>query len=58
MKYYAPSSFATRMVQINKYLEFIDEFLGYYIPFPCGALQVALYATWLDRSLKYLSECA
>ena len=54
-KYYARSSIATRKGQINKYLKFKDDFGGYYSSIPCNALHVALYATWLARTLKYSS---
>ncbi len=54
-KFYAPNSITTRDTQIRKYLNFIDEFGGTYAPFPCPSEQVALYATWLARSMKYTS---
>ena len=52
MKYYALNSTTTQMRQINKYFKFIDDFSGYYAPFPCDPMQVTLYATWLARSLN------
>lgn len=42
-------------MQIRKYLKFINEFEGLLSPFPCPSHQVALYITWLSRSLKYSS---
>lgn len=53
--YYAPNSITTRDVQIKKYLDFIDDFDGAFAPMPCSSDQVALYATWLARNLKYTS---
>ena len=53
--YYAESSKSTRLMQIRKYLSFIDEFGGLLSPVPCASAQVALYVTWLARSLKYSS---
>ena len=53
--YYAESSKSTRLMQIRKYLSFIDEFGGLLAPVPCASAQVALYVTWLARSLKYSS---
>ena len=52
---YAPNSITTRAVQVRRYLEFVEEFSEDYAPFPCGPSQVALYATWLARTLKYSS---
>lgn len=36
-------------------MEFIAVFVGLLTPLPCDSNQVALYATWLARSLKYTS---
>ena len=52
---YAPNSLTTRSMQVRKYLEFIKDFSGSHAPTPCPSTQVALYATWLARSLKYSS---
>ena len=54
-KSYAPNSLTTRGVQTRKYLEFIEEFSTTHSPIPCSSEQVALYATWLARSLRYSS---
>lgn len=52
---YAPNSQTTRGVQVRKYLEFVEDFSVSYSPLPCPPQQVALYATWLARTLKYSS---
>ena len=52
---YAPNSVTTRGMQTRKYLEFVEEFAETHSPIPCGSRQVALYATWLARTLKYSS---
>lgn len=52
---YAPNSVATRAVQVRKYLEFVGVFAETHSPLPCPSPQVALYATWLARTLKYTS---
>lgn len=54
-KSYAPNSATTRAVQVRKYLEFIGDFAETHSPLPCPSPQVALYATWLARKLKYSS---
>ena len=54
-KYYAPNSITTRGVQVRRYLAFIEEFQGHFPTTPCPPAQVALYAVWLARSLKYTS---
>ena len=40
---------------MKKYLEFVTIFSETHAPLPCNADQVALYATWLARTLKYSS---
>ena len=40
---------------MKKYLEFAAFFSETHAPLPCNADQVALYATWLARTLKYSS---
>ena len=50
---FAPNSVLMHDSQIRKYLEFVALFFPNYAPIPCDALQVALYATWLARTLKY-----
>ena len=40
---------------MTKYLKFVEEFAETHSPIPCDSLQVALYATWLARTLKYSS---
>ena len=52
---YAPNSLTSRSTQVRKYLEFIKDFSDTHAPTPCPSRQVALYATWLARSLKYSS---
>lgn len=52
---YAPNSISTRGVQVRRYLEFVEHFSETHSPLPCPPAQVALYATWLARSLKYTS---
>lgn len=42
-------------MQVRKYLEFIRDFSASHSPIPCSSRQVALYATWLARSLRYSS---
>lgn len=52
---YAPNSLTTRGMQVRRYLEFVEEFSESHAPLPCPSGQVALYATWLARTLKYSS---
>lgn len=52
---YAPNSIIARDFQLKRYLQFIGIFIGLLTPIPCDSNQVALYATWLARSLKYSS---
>ena len=44
-----------RRTQINKYFKFVEIVGSSHAPIPCSMEQVALYATWLARSLKYHS---
>ena len=54
-KFYSTNLLATRSVQIKRYLAFVDDFSVNRSPFPCSSERVALYATWLARSLSYRS---
>ena len=53
--FYSENSKTARLVQLRKYLAFIDEFAGLLSPLPCDSAQVALYIAWLARSLKFSS---
>ena len=52
---YSKNSSLTRKTQIKKYLKFVELFGIDRSPLPCSMVQVALYATWLARSLRYSS---
>ena len=54
-QFYSVNSWATRSVQIKRYLAFVEEFALNRAPFPCSSKWVALYAAWLVRSLAYRS---
>ena len=54
-RFYASNSKTTRSMQIRKYFQFIDEFHGLLLQLLCPSPHVALYITWLSRSLKYSS---
>ena len=54
-KCYAKNSWASRTVQIKKYLSFGELFSEDRAPTPCFSERVALYATWLARNLSYRS---
>ena len=51
--YYVPNSQLARSIQVRKYLNFIEDFSYHFAPIPFPDNQVAPYATWLGRSLKY-----
>ena len=40
---------------MRRYLEFVEAFSESHSPLPCDSAQVALYATWLARTLRYSS---
>ena len=40
-------------MQVRKYLEFVEGFQTDRAPIPCSEEKVALYATWLARTMKY-----
>ena len=52
---YAPNSVTARGVQVGQFLEFVAAFSPDRAPMPYSDEQVALYATWLARSMKYSS---
>ena len=41
------------MVQIKRYLTFVEEYAENRAPFPCSSQRVALYAAWLAHTLSY-----
>ena len=54
-KCYAPNSILAWNSQVKRYLQFVAECCPDFSPLPCNATQVALYATWLARNLKFSS---
>ena len=54
-KFYSDNSKIARSVQIKKYLLFLEEFEGLFIPYPCSPDQVDLYISWLAKQMKYSS---
>lgn len=42
-------------MQIRKYFDFVEDFAENRAPLPCSSERVALYASWLARTLKYRS---
>ena len=52
---YAEATQATKTAQLEKYHKFCQEFREFVQPIPCNSKQVALYISYLTRSLKYSS---
>ena len=52
---YAEATKETKSAQLEKYNKFCQEFKGFVTPFPCPSRQIALYISYLTRSLKYSS---
>lgn len=52
---YADASIETKAAQMEKYRKFCDEFSEFLDPIPCNSGQVALYVSFLTRSLQYSS---
>ena len=52
---YADSTWETKSAQLKKYLSFCEEFARFLKPTPCPPRQVALYITYLAKSMKYSS---
>ena len=52
---YADSTLETKTAQLQKYSKFCTEFKDYLKPIPCKSKQVALYVSYLVKTLKYSS---
>ena len=54
-KCYSNATKETKSAQMEKYRKFCEEFRGFVTPFPCSNRQLALYISYLTRTLKYSS---
>ena len=55
MQCYSEASLETKTAQLKKYKAFCEEFKDYLKPIPCPSKQVALYISYLTKTLKYSS---